>query len=431
VKIFAGQILHSIATSQGFAIKHRPHGAILVGDDGKILTTGDLGDLKRQSPDAVVQDFADRLILPGFVDTHIHFPQMDMIGCMEPALLPWLDKHVFAEEPRFRGRQPELVASAHAFADELSGNGTTVACVYSSSDYEATDVLMEVFAQRGLRGIIGKTSMDQQGPATLRVDMKRDLREQEQLIQRWHGHDGRLFVALTPRYAPACSPALMRELAALHRQVPDTYIQTHYAENKDGLKWVQQMFPLEVDYLAVYEAMQLIGPRTILAHGIHAAEDARRRLAQAGAIISHCPTSNLFLGSGLFAWGDMRQDQVAVTLGTDVGAGTSFSLWQTMGEAYKVSALQGAPVLAEELFHTATLGAATALNLSNVGSLAPGFEADFQVIDPRRRPILERRLRHCTTPADILAALIHLCDDRSVDGVWVRGKQVYGGDPTI
>lgn len=431
MKIFAGQILHSIVTPQGFAIKHRTHGAILVGDDGKILTTGDLGDLKRQSPDAVVQDFADRLILPGFVDTHIHFPQMDMIGCMEPALLPWLDKHVFAEEPRFRGRQPDLVASAHAFADELLGHGTTVACVYSSSDYDATDVLMEVLAQRGLRGIIGKTSMDQQGPPTLRVDRMRDLREQEKLIQRWHGHDGRLFVALTPRYAPACSPDLMRELGALHRQVPDTFIQTHYAENKDELKLVHQMFPREADYLAVYEAMQLIGPRTILAHGIHVADDARRRLAQAGAIISHCPTSNLFLGSGLFAWGDMRQDKVRVTLGTDVGAGTSFSLWQTMAEAYKVSALRGAPVLAEELFHAATLGAAAALNLTNVGALAEGFEADFQVIDPRRRPILERRLRHCTTPADILAALIHLCDDRCVDGVWVRGEQVFGGDPTI
>jgi guanine deaminase len=216
----------------------------------------------------------------------------------------------------------------------------------------------------------------------------------------------------------------MQALGELHAQHPDTYIQTHYAENLGELLWIKELFPNAHDYLDVYESFGLITARTLLAHGIHVEADARQRLARHKAIISHCPTSNLFLGSGLFAWKTMEESGVPVALGTDVGAGTSFSLWQTMNEAYKVAALRAAPVQPIDLLAAATLKAAQALGLQDLGSLSVGYQADFQVINIRTRPLLERRLKMANSAEEVLAALIHLADDRCVESVWVNGKRL-------
>jgi guanine deaminase len=423
MQLVTGTLLHCLPENP-VQLEYSPDATLLIDDHGRIEAKGSLAVLQKQYPKAPVVDYKDRLLIPGFLDTHIHFPQMDMIGAMEPSLLPWLEKYTFPTEIGYRGRSDLMLKAAHLFVDELLANGTTLACVYSSSNHDVTDLLFEVFAQRGLRGIIGKTSMDRHAPAPLLVPLTDDISQQKALLQRWHGFDQRLALALTPRFAPSCTPELMQALSELHAEHPDTYIQTHYAENLGELLWIKELFPEARDYLEVYESFQLLGPRTILAHGIHVEEDAMQRLAQTRTMISHCPTSNLFLGSGLFAWKKMEEHGVPITLGTDVGAGTSFSLWQTMNEAYKVSALRGAPLQPVDLLAAATWKAAQALGLSDVGSLEVGYQADFQVINVRARPLLERRVKNANSAAEILAALIHLADDRCVESVWVNGKQL-------
>ncbi len=423
MQLVTGTLLHCLPKNP-VELEYSPHTTLLIDDQGRIQAKGKLADLQKQYPHAQGFDYTDRLLIPGFLDTHIHFPQMDMIGAMEPSLLPWLEKHTFPTEIAYRGRSDVMLKAAHQFVDELLANGTTLACVYSSSNHDVTDLLFEVFAQRGLRGIIGKTSMDRHAPPSLLVPCADDISQQKALLERWHGFDQRLALALTPRFAPSCTSELMQALGELHAQHPDTYLQTHYAENLGELLWIKELFPNARDYLEVYENFKLITKRSILAHGIHVETDAMKRLAQRGAIISHCPTSNLFLGSGLFSWRKMEEEGVTIALGTDVGAGTSFSLWQTMNEAYKVSALRGAAVKPLNLLAAATLKAAQALGLSDLGSLNIGYQADFQVINLRMRPLLERRVKIANSAEEILAALIHLADDRCVESVWVNGKRL-------
>ncbi|MCX6131867.1 MAG: guanine deaminase [Proteobacteria bacterium] len=398
--------------------------ALLVDEFGLIRAKGSFLDILKRAPAAVIHDFRGKLLIPGFLDTHVHFPQLNMIGQMAPSLLPWLEQYTFPTEKAFQGRTAFVTEAAHQFVDELQANGTSLACVYSSSDYEATDLLFEVFAQRGMRGIIGKTSMDRHAPAELLIKAEIDLADQERLIQRWQGYEERLAVALTPRFAPACTPELMQGLGQLHRKYPSTYVQTHYAENLGELEWVKKLFPKAQDYLDVYESFGLIGPRTILAHGIHVEASARERLANKKAILSHCPSSNLFLGSGLFDWQAMKSQEVSIAIGTDVGAGTSFSMWQTLNEAHKVGALAGHAMSGHELFAAATLGAGQSLGFEDLGSLDEGYQADFQVIDARARALLDRRIKACKNLEEMLSALIHLCDDRCLESLWIRGKKV-------
>ncbi len=422
--IVSGEILHCRWKNSALELDHVKDGAFAIDVTGIICAKGSPESLKTLYPEAKFIDYSGKLILPGFLDTHIHFPQMDMIGQMAPSLLPWLEQYTFPTEIAFQKSSHLLTEAAHHFVDELLNHGTTLACVYSSSHMEVTDALFDVFAQRGLRGIIGKTSMDRHAPAPLLVPAQQDLQEQIALLERWHGYDQRLSLALTPRFAPSCSAELMGELGRMHQQYPDTYIQTHFAENLGELEWIKQLFPKAKDYLEVYESFDLANSRTILAHGIHVDEDCLKRLAARKILISHCPTSNLFLGSGLFNWQAMTSHAVAVGLGTDVGAGTSFSLWQTMSEAHKIAALRGCAIAPIETFAAATLKAAMALGFDDLGSLEVGYQADFQVIDSSLRPILDRRRNRCTSSTELLSALIHLSDDRCVESVWVKGKKI-------
>jgi len=422
--IISGEILHCRWKNSKLELDHVKDGAFAIDKAGIICAKASLGSLKTQYPEASLIDYSGKLILPGFLDTHIHFPQMDMIGQMAPSLLPWLQQYTFPTEISFHRSRHLITKAAHHFVDELLNHGTTLACVYSSSHMEVTDALFEVFAERGLRGIIGKTSMDRHAPAPLLVPEQQDLLEQITLLERWHGYDQRLSLALTPRFAPSCTPDLMHELGRMHQEYPDTYIQTHYAENTAELEWIKQLFPKAKDYLEVYESFDLAGSRTILAHGIHVDADSLKRLAARKILISHCPTSNLFLGSGLFDWQAMDSQAVAVGLGTDVGAGTSFSLWQTMNEAHKVAALRGCAIAPIETFAAATIKAGIALGFDDLGCLDVGYQADFQVIDSSQRPILDRRRNSCTSSTELLSALIHLSDDRCVESVWVKGNKI-------
>jgi guanine deaminase len=266
--------------------------------------------------------------------------------------------------------------------------------------------------------------MDRGAPSTLLSNTDGDHQDQVRLIADWHGRDQRLFVALTPRFALSCSDELLAMLGRLRRQHPTVYVQTHYAESQEEIATMRRLYPKDRDYLAVYERFDLVGPRTLLGHAIHVSDDEWNRLKANGTSVSHCPTSNLFLGSGLFPLEQATNRSLPVGIGTDVGAGTSFSIWRTLGEAYKVQRLRNQNVTAAELFYLATLGGARAIDQQErVGNFEVGKEADFQVLDLRKSRLLSTRRQE---PADqLLAAIMTLGDDRLTKSVYIRGKRCY------
>ncbi len=400
-------------------------GGLLIDDKGSIVKAGEFFSLQKDYPSAAIRDHSGSYILPSFFDTHIHFPQLDMIGSCAEELLLWLQRYTFPREAAFRGKNDFVRLAATHFVDELVSNGTTTAVVYSSSCGDATDLLFEEFERRGIRGIIGKTSMDRHCPPEIAVDTQKDREWTDDLIKRWHGKDERLFYALTPRFAPSCSHELMTMLSDMHKTYPSVYMQTHYAENKNEIAWVKELFPESQSYLDVYDTRGLLGDKTILAHSIHTNEDDEKRLLERRVVICHCPTSNLFLGSGLFQTQSYIKQGQRVTLGTDVGAGTTFSLWQTMNEAYKVAQLRGERISPAQLLALATVSSAEALGFTKLGRLEAGYSADYQVIDGRTRGILDRHLQLATSSDERLAALIHFTDDRCLTELRVQGRQVY------
>lgn len=400
-------------------------GALLIDSNGSILQKGEFKALQKSHANLLVRDHSGSFILPSFFDTHIHFPQLDMIGSCAEELLLWLKRYTFPREAAFRGRNDFVRLAARNFVDELVTNGTSFATVYSSSCGEATDVLFEECASRGIRVILGKTSMDRYCPSEISVDAKQDQRWTEELIGKWHGKDGRLFYALTPRFAPSCSHELMTLLASVHAADPSLFMQTHYAENRNEIEWVKELFPEAKSYLDVYDSCELLGNKTILAHSIYTEAADERLLLEKEVILSHCPTSNLFLGSGLFKAQSYLEQGQRVTLGTDVGAGTSFSQWQTMNEAYKVAQLRGERITPAQLLAAATISPAEYLGFPQLGRLDSGFFADYQVIDPSSRSILERHINVATTAEERLAALIHFADDRALKELRVEGREVF------
>ncbi len=423
--VIAGNFWHCSGGQGNAAFEALSGGAMAIDNAGTILEIGPAATIKDAYPQATYTDFGDRILIPGFVDAHLHFPQMDMIGAYGEELLGWLNKYTFPHEAKFQD-QDFARASAQRFCRELLANGTTCAAVFSSSHRSATHTLFKAFEANGLFGVIGKTSMNRHAPQELLHSVEQDILDCEQLITQWHGRHDRLFFAISPRFAPSCTAELMRELGKLHHRHPTTYIQTHYAENRDELVWVSQLFPKADDYLQVYEDFCLVDSRTLLGHGIYVSPAERQRLALAGGKIIHCPTSNLFLGSGLFSMEDMEQSKIGYALGTDIGGGTSFSMFATMRAAYEIQKLRGYTPRPAQLLHMATLGGAAALSLdSRLGNFSPGKVANVVVLDWHKSRLLERRLTTCQDPEEQLFATIFLGDDRIVDRVILEGKTVY------
>ncbi len=420
-----GQLLQAREQGTGAATEEIRDGALVVDKSGKILAKGGFQALRARYGNVPVRDHSDCFLLPSFFDTHIHFPQLDMIGSCAEELLLWLQNYTFPREAAFRGRTEFVRVAARNFVDELVSNGTGCAVVYSSSCGDATDLLFEEFDRRGVRALIGKVSMDRHCPPEISVGVEQDRVWTEELISKWHGKGDRLYYALTPRFAPSCTDAMMSMLANVHRADPSLYLQTHYAENQNEIDWVAQLFPESKSYLDVYDARGLLGSRTILAHSIHTTSEDERLLHERQVVISHCPTSNMFLGSGLFKGASYRAQGQRVTLGTDVGAGTSFSQWQTMNEAYKVAQLRQERVSPAELLALATYEGAKGLGFDHLGRLEAGYAADFQVVDPSSRAILERHVNLAQSADERLAALIHFADDRCLKELNVQGKVVY------
>ncbi len=402
---------------------------LLVVAAGRVQAAGDYDQLIGALPPGTpVHDLRGKLITPGFIDAHLHYPQTDMIASPAPGLLPWLDTYTFPTERRFED-PAHAGPVAEFFLDQLLRCGTTSAMVYCSVHPASVDAFFTASEARGLRMVAGKVMMDRNCPEFLRDTAEGGARDTEDLIRRWHKHERSLY-AITPRFAPTSSDAQLALAGELARAYPDTFVQTHVAENADECAWVKQLFPTARSYLDVYDRVGLLRPRAMYGHCIWLDDDDRARMAATGAAAAVCPTSNLFLGSGLFDFDKADLARVPLALATDVGGGTSFSMLQTMNEAYKVARLAGTYLPALRMFYLATLGAARSMGLEGtIGSFAPGAEADFVVLDPQATPLLARRSAGCDSLEELLFALALLGDDRAVAATYAAGRQVHARPP--
>jgi len=404
-------------------VHHRD--GLLVVRDGTIAAVGAYADLIDDLPPEIpVHDHRDCLLSPGFIDTHVHYPQTEMIGAWGEQLLSWLNTYTFPTELQFKDKAYARKV-ADIFLSELLRNGTTTALVFCTVHPESVDAFFEASQARGLRMIGGKVLMDRHAPEGLLDTAETGIAESRELIERWHGVD-RLLYAITPRFAPTSSDEQLLLAGELLAEHPGVYMHTHLSENPDEIAWVGDLFPTADDYLDVYDRAKLLGKRSVFAHGVHLDPHACERIAKADAAIAHCPTSNAFLGSGLLPLAAMDAAGVKVGLGTDIGAGTTFSLLQTMGEAYKIQQLRGEALAPSRAWYFATLGGARALDLEGtIGSLAPGNEADFVLIDPTATPLLSFRTAHCKDLDELIFALMILGDDRAIKATYSAGRRVH------
>ncbi len=408
------------------ALTHHEDGLVVV-RNGMITAVGPYREVRDALPaGAPVDHHRDHLISAGFVDAHVHYSQTGAIASYGGRLMEWLDEYVYPEEQRL-GDPAEARRAARFFVGELLRNGTTTALAFAATYPGSVDALLEETHRRGMRMIAGKVMMDRDAPPGLLDTAQRAYDDSRALLDRWQGR-GRTGYAITPRFAPSCTPAELEAAGALWKEHPDVHVHTHLSESADEVAQVRELFPERDGYLDVYDHHGLVGRRAVFAHGVHVTPAERDRLHAAGAALAHCPTSNLFLGSGLFDLKEAkdRRRPIPVGLGTDVGAGTSFSLLATMNEAYKVAALRSFPLPATGLFHLATLGGAEALDLADrIGTLTPGHEADVVVLDPRATPLLEFRTARAESLEEKLFVLATLGDDRAVKATYIAGRPQY------
>lgn len=428
LKAWRAAIIHCIADPKEVGIKAAYEyfeDGLLVVEDDKIHALGDANTLLADLPnDLVVEHYPDAIITPGFIDTHIHYPQTDMIGSYGEQLLTWLNTYTFPEESKFSDKAHARDV-ADRFLKELLRNGTTTALVFGTVHKVSVDAFFEASEVHNLRMICGKVMMDRNAPDYLTDTPESSYQESKELIDTWH-NKGRLHYAITPRFAPTSSDEQLQLAGKLLSEYDDVYLHTHLSENKDECAWVQELFPDSKNYLDVYDQHKLLSERSVFAHGIHLCDSEYHRLHETGSAISFCPTSNLFIGSGLFKLNKAEEHKVNVGLGTDVGGGTSFSLLQTMNEAYKVIQLQNENLSPIKSLYLATLGGAKALRLEDkIGNLAVGTEADFLILDTKGTPLLESRLALSKNIEESLFVLMTIGDDRAIQATYSAGKCVH------
>lgn len=396
---------------------------LLIVEDGRVAEAGDYkAIMEKQSTDFEIENFGKALIMPGFFDLHVHSVQTKAIASFGKELLEWLDNYIFPTEQKFK--DPDY-AREHTrfFLRQLLSNGTTTAMVYPSVDGTSSEALFELASEMNMRIISGNTWMDRNAPDYLVKSPEESYDLSKELIGKYHRKRRNLF-AVTPRYAITSSPKALRLAARLFHESDDLYLQTHISENHKEIEVVNHSYPNHRNYLDVYDDSGMLTPRTFLGHGIHLTGEELHRIAETATNIVHCPTSNLFLGSGLFDYNRVTGYGINVSLGSDVGAGTGFSMLQTLQDAYKVSAMNGHPMHSFTGFYMLTLGAAKSLGLEKVsGNFDPGKEADFVVIDPSLNPLLNYRISETESIEDILFALMILGDDRVVKETFLMGKR--------
>ncbi len=400
---------------------------LLVVADGYVEEVGPAKDLLRRVPSGVrVVEHGDKLIIPGLIDCHVHYPQIDIIASYGERLLDWLEKYAYPAERAFA--DPEYAREvAEFFVQELLRNGTTTACVFATVHPHSVYAIFEAAAKRGMRLIAGKVLMDRNCPEDLRDTPATAYADSRALIGKWHGRD-RLLYAVTPRFAITSSDLQLREAGRLLQEFPDVYLHTHLAENVDETKRVAELFPWSRSYLHVYEHFDLVRERSVFAHCIHMDDHERQLMARKGAAMAFCPSSNLFLGSGLFDLAAARRCAVRVGVGTDVGGGTSLSLLRTLSDGYKALQLAGQSLSPFGAFYLATLGAAKALYLDDrIGSFRQGNEADFIVLDPSATALTQRRRSTASSAMDRLFAQLMIGDDRLIADVYLENRRVVTG----
>ena len=398
---------------------------LIVIDGGRITYAGPYDPAR--VPAGVVPDHHPRgLIVPGFIDAHVHYPQTPMVGAYGKQLLEWLDKYVFVTEQRYHDKDFARHV-ARVFLHEQLRAGVTTPVTYATVHPEAVDAYFEEAEALGLRTGTGKVLMDRNAPDGLRDTVQTGYDQSRALADRWHGR-GRFFYVVTPRFAPTSTPEQLEAAGALFREIPGAYMQTHLSENAAEVKWVAELFPDSRNYLDVYDRFGLVGPRALFGHAVHLVEDEWKRLAEAGATVVHCPTSNFFLGSGLFNLERalVSSNPVRTALGSDVGGGTSLSPLITLNEAYKMAQLRGFPLSAHHAFYLATLGSARAIYQDqHIGSIEVGRDADLAVLDFEATPLLAERQSYAETLEERLFVLMTLGDDRAIKATYVAARKVH------
>ncbi len=424
-------ILHFIADPDTVALdqayEYYPDG-IMVIDDGKIKSIGLAEDLLPSlGTDVDLTEHGNALIIPGFVDTHIHYPQTEVIAAYGEQLLEWLEKYTFPCEAKFHD-EDYARDIAERFLDELLRAGTTTALVFGTVHKESVEAFFKACEKRNLRMVAGKVMMDRNAPDDLIDTAQSSYDDSKALIEKWHNR-GRLRYAVTPRFSPTSTEQQLQKAGQLMQEYPGVYMHTHMSENVDEVKWVKELFPERANYLDTYDHAGLLGRRSVLAHCIHLTDEEWQRMEETQTGIAFCPTSNLFLGSGLFQLNRAVKHNLNVGMGTDVGGGSSFSILQTLNEAYKVLQLRGEQLSPFKGFYLATLGGAKTLDMSDViGNFSVGKEADFLVLDKSCTPLMDFRMSKCTDLFEELFVFSMLGDDRAIKQTWSAGELVHQRD---
>lgn len=401
---------------------HERRGAVLI-EDGVVVDVGPADRLRAQAPEAAITDHGDALIMPGFVDAHAHYPQTAIIASWGKRLIDWLNSYTFPEETRF-----EDEAHAHAIAarylDLILAHGTTTVASYCTSHPGSVTAFFEAAQARGMRVVAGKTCMDRNAPAALTDTAQRAYDESKALLNRWHGVD-RMGYAITPRFSPTSTPAQLEVLGQLWAEHPDCLMQTHLSEQTDEIAWVHELYPQARDYLDTYEQAGLLRAGAVFGHAIHLEPREIDALVAVDAALAHCPTSNTFIGSGLFDLAGLKSRGLRVGLATDTGGGSSFSMLRTMAAAYEIGQLRGRALHPAELLWLATRGSAEALRLEDrIGTLAPGKEADLVVLDLASTPAIAQRAQQAETFWEAVFPTVMMGDDRAVAAAYVQGAIV-------
>jgi guanine deaminase len=425
MQILLGQTLRFTAnpfeTPPEDAARHERRGAVAIAQ-GKIHAIGPADEIRAAHPEAAVTDYGDALISPGFIDAHVHYPQTAIIASWGKRLIDWLNAFTFPEEMRF-GDAAHAHKIASRYFDLTLAAGTTTTVSYCTIHPESVDAYFTEARRRGLRALGGKTCMDRNAPDGLRDTPQTAHDQSRALLRKWHGQD-RLGYVITPRFAPTSTPEQLEALGALWDDHPEVLMQTHLSEQHEEIAWVAELFPEARDYLDVYDRFGLVGKGALMGHSIHLTPRERARLKEAGASLIHCPTSNTFIGSGLFDMAGLMAEGQNVGLATDTGGGSSFSMLRTMAAAYEVAQLRGAALHPAQLWWLATQGSARALHLDDrIGTLAPGMEADLAVIDLASTPAIAQRAARADSLWQSVFPTIMMGDDRAIRATWVGGQK--------
>ena len=409
------------------AAAHFESDALIVMEDGLIKSFGPYDQLKSILADNVnVVTYKDSLILPGFIDTHIHYPQTQIIGAYGSQLIEWLNNYPFIAEQQFKNFD-YAKSVATFFLNQCLKAGTTTMMTYCTVHPESVDAFFEAALEKKMRVIAGKVLMDRNAPPALLDTAKSGYDQSKALIKKWHGKD-RLSYAITPRFAPTSTHEQLIATGSLWSEHPGTYMQTHLSENKGEIAWVKDLFPDSKDYLDVYDQYGLLGERAVYGHAIHLSEREWQRLYETKSSVAHCPTSNEFLGSGLFNFPIAKKSTrpVRTGLATDIGAGTSFSQMQSMNESYKIAQLDGYSLSPYHAYYLATRGAAESLSMENkIGSIKEGMEADLVVLNLKSTELIDFRMKYCKDISEALFIQMMMADDRATSAVYVAGELAF------